>query len=236
VIEVDMPADEPRESWRWPDQPYWLRWSYWKTWWFAPKIDVLGSSSTYDAAQEWAKRYLPTRDDDIYSAILKHAEGHYQLSLDMVNALDRKADDLMKFAGVIGAAIATAGRIAGMNGIVSGSRLFPLSVASLVVTVLIAARTRRPATMATALDISAAIEIADVSTVPPVVSDPPVDPSDWPPPTKFQFEAALAASYHAAATGLLVVIDWKASQLRRATFFFCLGMVLLALVYLRLLW
>jgi hypothetical protein len=248
----NRPAWFTRERWVGPG---FLRsaWSWLRSWWHPPDLNYLveiGKDKDLKNAYEWAGDYAPTRNGEIYEAILDFAEKSYEEMVNVSDGLDKKADDLMKISGTIGAALAAAGRISGASALLS-SRPVLFSVGSLVFTMLICARTRKPVKKIVPMTIKAAIEVAECGVLPYVATEigdagtveaTATTPSEDPGvviiplpvhPSALQVKATIAASYHWATVGTQYVIEWKAKQIGRATFAFCLGLVLLVYTFLQ---
>ncbi len=186
----------------------------------------------------------------VYEAVLKHAESSYKEITEISINLDKKADDLMKISGTVGAALAAAGRIAGISNALN-SRPVMLAVGCLVVTMLICARARKPSKKVVPMPVKRLIQVAETSALgyipdedeeaeevtTPNVPDPVWTPS--PPellPTPNQVKATIAASYHWATAGTEYLIEWKARLITAATFTFCVGLILLVYGFQRPLW
>lgn len=242
-------------------RPAWLTWSgLWQAilfpfrksyrwaryWWHPPDLDRMVETKedeNLNDAYGWAGAYVPTRNGVVYEVVLKHAENSYKEVTEISATLDRKADDLMKISGAVGAALAAAGRIAGISQALT-SRPIVLAVGCLVATMLICARARKPSKKIVPMTVRTAIELAEMSglkyipdedeeadekadQIGPEPSWTPQPPELVPSPN--QVKATIAASYHWAVTGTKYVIEWKARLITVATFAFCLGLILLVL-------
>jgi hypothetical protein len=263
-------------AWAWSGsraRPVWTTWAGWQQvgifpfrkgyglfryWWHPPDLDrmvEIGEDENLMAAYRWADEFAPTRNGVVYEAVLKHAENSYKEVTEVSANLDRKADDLMKISGAVGAALAAAGRIAGITSALT-SRPVLLAVGCLVATMLICARARKPVKKIVPMTVKAAMEVAEKSGLPyipdeeeDVEDDAGPDSADrettavaWSPtppdvlPSTAQMKATIAASYHWAIAGTQYVIDWKARLITAATLVFCIGLILLVVGFQGPLW
>jgi len=221
-------------------------WLWIKSWWHPPDLDrmvEIGENEGLKEAYNWADNYSPERNGDVYDPVLSYAQKSYDEMVEIADNLDKKADDLMKISGAVGAALAAAGRISGASTVLA-SPLVLVAIGCLVFTMLVCARSRKPMRKVVPLTVRAAIEVVEQSALPPVPlengapeAEAPEDESVQAPrlvhPTGFQVKAVIAASYHWAIVGTQFVIEWKATQISRATFLFCLGLILLVSGFLR---
>ena len=216
--------------------------------WHPPDLDKLleiKENQDLVLAYDWEIRFAPSRNGTVYEAVLKYAENYYKEVIDTSDALDKKSDDLMRISGTVAAALAAAGRIESLQA-AFGSVFIVFAIICLVLSMLICASARRPVRKAVPMTIKAAMEVTELSGIPMIpdedenfVEDNSVDLlKSWSPtilvtPTTAQVKATIAASYHWAVTGTQVVVEWKANLLKRATFVFCVGLVLIVVGFLQ---
>jgi hypothetical protein len=141
------------------------------SWWHPPNIEWPHEDPDLAAADEWASRYIPARESDVYGAVLGFAERTYDETNSLTDILDKKADDLMKIAGVVGAALAAGGRIEGASEFLKSSRYLHLAIGSLIFTMLVCARARKPAKRTVPMTIRTALVVTDTSVIPPGETD-----------------------------------------------------------------
>ena len=206
-----------RELTRSRNRPPWVTLAWWLDWWFHP---ILEGHEVYQDAERWALDYIPQGSNGIYGDTLKFAEKQYDQSLKLSDSLDKKCDDIIRNAGVIGAVIAAASRVADVQNVLGNSSIVVLAVFCLVTAVIVAIRARAPADVATPMEIRSALEIADHLSCEPASSSSGPTPKDV-------LEGALTASFHFAVTGMNIINTWKAKQLGRSTYLFCTGVALL---------
>jgi hypothetical protein len=251
-------------------RPIWTTWAGWRRaalfpfrksyvvvrrWWHPPDLDRMvevGEDKDLKEAYEWAEHYAPTRNAEVYEAVLKHAENSYKEVTEVSTNLDKKADDLMKISGTVGAALAAAGRIAGISTALT-SRPVLLAVGCLVITMLICARARKPVKKIIPMTVRTVMEVVELSSLPFIPEEGEDEgesdsaggetpTSAWTPPppnvlpTTVQIKATIAASYHWAIAGTQYVIEWKARLITFATLTFCIGLVLLVVGFQGPLW
>jgi hypothetical protein len=174
------------------------------TWVSAPPFE---SDASYLAAVAWAREFSPEAGKDSYSAALQHANQKYSTSLGHFDALDKKADDLMRTAVTVAALLVAAVKAfdVEMSGWMVAAFLCFLAA------VVVSAIARRPGLQATPGEIREVLGFAEDFRI-----------SD-----RFQVEALVAASLHCAVVGMEPAIRWKSDQLRRATVLFVVGVLLL---------
>lgn len=220
-----------------------------RRWWLGPNFRQVAEIPELAEARQWAVRYLPLRDDPIYGVVQNLAERSYQELVGLADNLDRKADDLMKTAAALAAALAAAGRIVGASALLEHPRLILASVGCLVATLLLCARIRTPSDKARTLSIRSALTIADVGVDPSSAADEKLAPTHPDQPmgtqgvpggaeavgslTENQLKAVIAATYDFASAGLEILLDWKEDQLRWATRLFTMALLLLILALAR---
>ena len=241
-----------REGWV-DGRPLWCAWLWLKSWWHPPDLDhivEIGENEDIKKAYDWAEAFSPTRNSEVYEAILEFAEKSYAEMTHISDGLDKKADDLMKISGTVGAALAAAGRISSATAWLT-SRPLMFAIGCLVFTMLVCARARKPMKKVVPMTIKAAIEVAEQSALPYLATETggkgtieaaAQDPGEASGvviiplpvrPSALQVKAVIAASYHWATVGTQYVIEWKAQQIKRATIAFCSGLVLLVYAFLR---
>jgi hypothetical protein len=131
----------------------------------------------------------------------------------MIDALDKKADDLMRtILTVFGAALAVATtRIIQLE--VPWLYSAVLGLITLAFGVVIAAAARIPAPLETPMSPRELMAVSDLHML----------------PSRSQVQSAPAASYHLAFLGAKIMNKWKTTQLKRANRFFLTGLMLLPL-------
>jgi len=177
---------------------------WWMSWWAPPPLQ---DNPEYQAADEWTLDYMPT-DKEVYEPVLHFAERQYDQMVKLAENLDKKADDLMRTAGTIGAALLTAATL--LLGSGRATLVLP-AVVCLVLVVIAAARIRGPVALTVPMSARDLLNVADHELI----------------RTANQVEGAAAASLNFATVGMKLAVDWKAGQLRRATALFCISLVLL---------
>lgn len=183
------------------------RMSEWLNSWVMPDLD---RNPNVREAEKWVADYNPKQKPELYSIVLKFSEQRYEQTLKIYDSIDKKADDLMRTAGALGAALVAAAKLLDM----SQPRAIVPAVGFLVISVIIAARSRWPAESKTPMSARDYFQVADNDNV-----------ND-----KYVLEAVAAASCHAATVGLLVLIAWKANQLKRSSWAFCIGLAALVFI------
>ncbi len=174
---------------------------------------------------KWALDYFPPRDDESYKVTLAYAESRYKASLDLSTDLDKKLDDLVRTAATVGTIIATVIRFLGTDNPFKDSKLLVPSLVCFGVTVLVAAWSRRPAKIRTPAKIRGVLMVTDKPSYRALSGE-----QMWAFLSEQKLKGLLTSSYHIAEVGTNDVNEWKAKQLRRATIFFCVGIVLLFLM------
>ena len=208
------------------------------------KLLEIGNNRDLKAAYEWAAGYAPIRNGLVYDAVLDYAKDSYKDITEVSDVLDKKADDLMKTSGAIAAALAAAGRIPSVQAVLTSWPVLT-AITCLVVAMILCANARRPVKKVVPMTVKAVLEIVELSSL-PFVSDEEDDESEnnesstllWTParaevnPTKTQIKAIIAASYYWAIAGTQFTIEWKATLLKLATFFFCVSLIILVVGFL----
>lgn len=205
-----------RATWTWLRSrilPDWLN-RAWLATWLHPPEDLHGEEET----RSWALSYAAPREDDVgedgvYSLAREYAKERYEELSAVSEKLDEKLDALARTALTLGAIAATLARVVGLDAWLPRATLLTFGILAWVLTVLIAALTRRPSETWVPMSAQTLLKIADYVPKLP----------------KSQIEAVIAASYHRAATAMTVTVEWKGSQLKRATWLFCVGLILIAL-------
>jgi hypothetical protein len=218
---------------RYRDRPYWLTFSWWKTWWTAPDLAAPAEDPDHNATLLWALDYSPSRPDDadIYASALKYAERQYDQSIKLAETIDKKLDDLLRIAATLGTIIATAARFLPEVGRLARSPLLILALAALACAAIVSALSRGPTLMAFPMQARILLEIAE--RVPPAtgITDDRVPLIELRPfPMKAQTDGIAAASYDYATAGTTRANIWKSRQMRRATVLLIIGMTSLLLM------
>jgi hypothetical protein len=184
----------------------------WLASWMHPPEDLDGRDET----KRWATSYAALRDadDSTYSLAREYAKERYDELVTVSQSLNTKLDELARTALTIGAIVATLVRVLGLDTALSRSPLAALAIVFSVLTVLTSALTRRPNKSWKPMNARTFLEAADL------VPNLP----------KSRIEGVTAASYHFAVIGMTAAVEWKAGQLRRATWLFCISLVLIALM------
>jgi hypothetical protein len=180
---------------------------WWWTWWSPPQFV---NHPIFRENEQWALDYMPSDKPEVHSVVLQFAESRYDQICDVFEKLDKKADDLIRTAGAIGAALVAAAKFVE----VGRPSLVAPAVACLVLASIVATRARGPALLTLPIHVRDLLKVADLEIV----------------ESKGQVEAAAAASLHCAIMGMRTINDWKATQLQRASAFFCGSLVLLLLL------
>lgn len=191
-------------------------------WLFPPDID---KQEWFIDEDKWALDYFPPREDDSYRITLEYAEKRYKACLDLSADLDKKLDDLVRTAATVGTIIATVMRFLGTDNPFRDSKLLIPSLICFGVTVLVAAWSRRPTKIRTPAKIRGVLVVTDKPSYIKGTGE-----QIWGYLSEGKIKALLTSSFHLAEVGTNEVNEWKAKQLRRATIFFCVGVVLLFLM------
>jgi hypothetical protein len=194
-----------------------------KTWWSPP---VYLNESRFRDVERWALDFMPEQDEkDLYAPILIFSERYYERALKSTENLDKKADDLIRVASAIGAALAATAKIAGASKAVV---MLP-AIGLLILTIIIATRARLPAFQATPIDIRTLIEIAKHESSHKVLGILG-ELNRVSIQSKGQVEQIIAATIQCAVVGVQLLNDWKAKQIERASTLFCLAMTSLFVI------
>lgn len=204
-VKFVFPPNSVKNSWA-PTQA-------WLSTWLYPPRRVSGADETV----RWARSYPALRDDGgaedgVYSLARKYAKERYEELVKLSESLDAKLESLARTALALGAITATAVRVAGIDTAYLHSPRLVIGTIFWVLTVLIAALSRRPNERWEPMSSRSLLEVADLTPKLP----------------KSRIDGALAASYHVATSSLDATADWKSRQLARATWLFCLGLSLFA--------
>jgi hypothetical protein len=199
---------KPGQAWSWLSRPLGASGRWLSTWWHPPD-NLLGLLET----EEWVYGYASPREDEdgAYSLAMEYASKRYEEIAKIAEALDRKLDDLGRTALTIGTIVATVARIAGFPGGLMRSPLMIGAIALSALTVIVGSVSRRPTQSRMPMNPRTLLEVVDL-------------PARLP---KSKIEGVAAASYHYALIGMTFVTEWKAKQLKRATWLFCLSLVLI---------
>lgn len=178
-----------------------------KSWIIAPPFE---QDAQYQEAVAWAREFSPEPGKEAYGAALQHAKEKYGNSVSHFDALDRKADDLMKISVTVAALLVAAVRalqVEMTSGLIGAFLCF-------LAAVILCAIARRPSLQATPGSTREVLGFVE----------------DFRIRDRFQIEALLAASLHCAAVGIQPQIRWKSDQVSRATGLFIAGIILLLLI------
>jgi len=186
-------------------------WAWLRIWWQPPR-DPEG----FQQAEQWAENYGAPRDldDGTYALTLEYAKDRYAELVEVSEALDKKLDELARMALAVGAIVATAARVLGLDSSFIRSPIAATSICCSVATLITAAVARRPNLSWKPMNSRTLLEIADLEPNLP----------------KYRVEAATAASYHSAMIGITAIVEWKAELMKRATWLFCFSVVLIAIL------
>lgn len=180
-----------------------------KEWLLAPDLRL---DAPYREAVNWTREFTPQPDKDSYSVAYEYAKRKYDQSVAHFDALDKKADELMRTAVTIAALLVAAIKALDVDvtGWVIGASL------AFLATVILAAITRRPTLQATPGSVREVLDFVD----------------DFRIHDRHQIEALVAASLRCAIVGTQPAIRWKSNQISRATVLFVAGILLLLPVFL----
>jgi len=188
----------------WPILPFWLTWVWWRTWWFPP---IIQDDPLYRETDAWALDYTPSKKDDVHSPVLQFAERRFDQMVKATENVDKKADDLIRTASTIGAALVAATKIFAA----SNAFLISPTVMFLVLATIVASRARTPMFHSQPHSVRTLINVAALEDI----------------ESKVQLECVAAASLLCATIGIRVINNWKATQVARATALFCCALILL---------
>lgn len=212
---------------RWFRRYPWNKAKSWAWSWALPP-DV-AEQDWFIEEDRWVLNYFPARDDESYKVTLDYAEKRYKAALDLSAELDKKLDDLVRIAATIGTIIATVVRVLGTTLVnhnpFKGSPWLIPSLLCFAVTILVAAWSRRPSKIRTPAQIRGVLVLTDKQSY-----MTPAGEQVWGYLSEEKIKGLLTSSYHLAEVGTNELNDWKATQLIRATIFFCLGVTLLFLM------
>ena len=176
--------------------------SCWK--WFAvcPPYD---KDAAYEAANAWLRNdFKPNSEIQGYDKALAYAWRRFDQGSSASETLDRKADNIMRNAGLIGGLLGLA-----MNTLKMGEpRLLIPSLVAFIVSLMFAAVACSPTGSAATASVEDAI--SDIGA-------------------GHSSDAWIAASLHCAVVGRDAVNNWKAKRIRWATYALCAGLVLFLL-------
>lgn len=179
-----------------------------REWFVAP---VLQDDADYQDAVRWAREFTPEPNKDSYSVAYEHAKRKYDQSVAHFDALDKKADELMKTAVTIAALLVGAIKAIDVNVTPWLVGAFPAFLG----TIILSAITRRPTLQATPGSVHEVVGFVEDFRI----RDP------------HQVEALVAASLRCAVVGTRMSIRWKSNQVSRATVLFVVGVLLLFSVF-----
>ena len=137
---------------------------------------------------------------------LDHAKRKYDQTVTHFDAIDKKADDLMKSAVTIAALLVGAIKALGVD--VTGWLI--CSFLAFLSTIILAAIARRPTLQATPGSVHEILGFVE----------------DFRIRDRHQIEALVAASLRCAIVGTQLSIQWKSDQVSRATVLFVIGVLL----------
>lgn len=173
-------------------------------WILAPDLEL---DAPYRDAILWAREFTPQAEKDSYGVAYEHAKRKYDRSVAHFDALDKKADELMRTAVTIAALFVAAIKALDVN--VTGWTIG--AFAMFLLTIVLAAITRRPTLQATPGSVREVLDFVD----------------DYRIHDRHQIEALVAASLRCAIVGMQPAIRWKSNQISRATALFVGGVLLL---------
>lgn len=184
-----------------------------KSWIYAPQHQL---DADFAAAELWARQYSPVGQPDTYEVIHEFSQKQYDMRVGLAEALDKKADDLMRFVVlIVGAIVAAASTRLIRIESSAALALAILAILAFLASVGIAAIARIPAELSAPMTAQEILAVADSAVL----------------PTKEQIHSVAAASLHVAVIGIDIINKWKSIQIKRATrcFFFGIAFFLLAL-------
>ena len=184
--------------------------------WLVPSRDWFVAPAFHDDADFqnavlWAREFTPERDKESYSVACEHAKRKYDQTVAHFDALDKKADDLMKTAVTIAALL-----VGAIKALEVGITIWLISAfLAFLGTIILAAIARRPTLQATPGSVHELMGFVE----------------DFRIHDRYQIEALVAASLRCAIVGTSLSIRWKSNQLSRATVLFVSGVLLLLSVF-----
>lgn len=195
------------DEWAWVR--IWVR-RYWKP---------LDETAGVEEVERWANDYTAPRDveDDAYEIARDNAVARYEEVLRVSEGLDKKLEDLARTALTVGGIVATLSKVTGVQVDEPSWRLIAGGVIVAVFAVATSFLARRPVDTSMPYDARTVLEIADL--------DPPLP--------ERKIKATAAVSYHVATIAMISVTEWKARQLRLATWAFCLSLVMFSIAVVR---
>ena len=162
-------------------------------------------------ASQWARDYLPTGQDEVYALISPYAQNQYDYMVAVSDALDKKADDQLRYMWTLSAGLIAAW---GAKWVVFERPCFAfigLILASLaLVTAFVS---KRPVGNTTPMNPRGVLAVADHKSR----------------PSKPQLESVIAASYHVAIVGMKILTKWKAGSLNLSFWLFVAASLFLLL-------
>ena len=183
---------------------------------FAPYHELWRSDRTFKDTEKWAKEYPPQPGKD-YSIALAYAKDYYGILSDAFDALDQKADSLVKHTSALAALIAV---IASAVNIYSSGDHFSvpnvagvlslLAVLLFILAAVVAIRACAPGYQAAPTSPAEIIR---------TIEDPKLQDDK-------QISGVQAASFHAASVGLRVAIEMKARRVALASGCLVVGLLL----------
>ncbi len=162
--------------------------------------DVVARDPAFLAASKWARRYVPKSGVE-YAGVMEYAARRYERLLEDMEALDRKADDLVRYVGTITPLVA--GVVAAASVIGPGWLLVVLMAPPLALLVLaagLAAVARAPAVHPIPGQARQIVRAAEGELV----------------EGEQQTGALIAVLYHCAAVALRAFVEEKARRVGRA--------------------
>lgn len=180
-----------------------------REWLLAP---ALADDVAYQQAVAWAREFTPEPGKDSYSVAFEHAKRKYDENVAHFDALDKKADELMRTAVTIAALLV--GAIKALDVTVT-----PWLIGAFLAflgTIIVSAIARRPTPQATPGSVQEVLRFVE----------------DFRIQDRHQIEALVAASLRCAIVGTQLAIRWKSDQVSRATALFVTGVLLLLSVFL----
>lgn len=179
-----------------------------REWILAP---VLEGDADYQEAVRWAREFGPEPEKISYSIAYEYAKRKYDQSVAHFDALDKKADDLMKTAVTIAALLVGAIKALEVN-------VTPWLIGAFLAflgTIILSAISRRPTLQATPGSVHEVLGFVE----------------DFRIQDRHQIVALVAASLRCAIVGTRMSIRWKSNQVSRATVLFVIGVLLLLSVF-----
>lgn len=161
----------------------------------------------YSEVFDWARGYAPMPGKH-YGPALDHARAMHAIAVDHWDAMDRKADDVTRYAGIALTAIAVVATVSAAN---LNAALFVPSFIAVLVGLLLAIWSRRPSALPVP---GSARQVLSFAEAPRIQEEA-------------QLHALIAASLVVATVGLRAAVDARAHRVMVASACLAVGLGLL---------